>query len=258
METQAIGSRCRYDLNPDELSRLEGRLLAELGERGASEPGVYCVWVDSQSEYADIVRTHETNEWEYIPTIMADKECSSEFLIVVDSRDPQTQGVKRVSRITFVKDAYLTEGMTGMAIVDDVIRSNQGLGFEDVVNYYADLGVDVKKCFSVETNIRVEQADRYNGLPLAEIGYLAMFHRIDELREGGLSYIFSTINQASIDSFELIDLRAEPLAGREDIRTPAEEGEFDDDFVTVALPTTEHNLGIFQQIASLSAPEIHL
>lgn len=258
MEAQDAGSACRYDLSPDELSRLEAQLLGELAERGAGERDVYCVWVDSRSEYANIARTHETTKWKYIPAIMADKECSSEFLIVVDTRDPEDEGVKRVSRITFVKDTYVAQGLTGMAIVDDVIRSNQGLTFDDVIGYYAELGVDITKCFSVETNVKVKKAEKYKGLHLADIGYLAMFHKIDELREGGLSYIFSTINRASIESFERIDLRAEPLAGRPDIQTPAADGEFDENFVTVALPTTEHNLGIFQMIESLSAPEIHL
>lgn len=247
----------RYDLDPDEIATREAMLLTELSTI-SPYPDIYCVWIQPDSPFADIVRTYEARHWSYISDIMADKDSSSEFLIVVDTRNPDTQGVKRVTRITFANTDSRAAGRSGMAIIDDVINSDQGLTLEKFIRYYEEKGVDISTCFSVETNIRIKQADRYNGLPLAEVGYLAMFKKINQLRQGGLSYIFATINHDSIKSFKLIDLRAEPLVGRCDIRTPDEKGGFDNNFQTVALPTTEHNLGIFEQIVGLSAPDIKL
>jgi hypothetical protein len=245
----------RYDLDPEEMKAREGQLLAELAAT-SPDPDVYCVWISPDSPYADIARTHEAKHWDYIASIMTDKDPSSRFLFVVDTRDEATQGIKRVSRITFAVPDPKEAGATGMAIVDDVIDSGQGLDLDSFLDYYSEQGVDINRCFSVETNIKVKQAETYKGLPLADVGYLAMFNRIDELREGGLLYIFATVNQDSIDSFERIDLRAEPLAGRPELRTPDEKGGFDDDFHTVALPTTPHNLSIFEQITDFGAPEI--
>ncbi len=247
----------RYDLDPDELKKVEEDLVNEINSISPI-PDVYCVWVQPDSPYANIARTQEALHWSYIAEVMSDKEDRSQFLLVVDTRDPASQGVKRVSRITFAVEDPETEQSTGMAIIDDVIDSGQGLTLEAFVDFYKDKGVDISRCFSVETNIRVEKANRYNELPLAEVGYLAMFKKIDELRQGGLSYIFATINQDSINSFKLIDLQAEPIAGRNDLQTPAENGEFDQDFQTVALPTTDHNVGIFRNIESLCAPILQL
>ncbi len=189
---------------------------------------------------------------------MSDQDQDSHFLLVVDTRDPSTQGVKRVSRLNFAVPNPRDAHQTGMGIIDAVLDSDQSLTLDDFLQYYQERGVDIHTCFSVETNKLVERAERYNELPLAQIGYLAMFKKIDQLRQGGLSYIFAAINQDSIDSFRLIDLQDEPLAGRDDIRTPDGEGGFDAHFYTVALPTTEHNLNIFTAIAQFSAPEIDI
>jgi len=247
----------RYNLSPEQLTTEQERLLSDIRAIN-SEPDVYCVWVNADSPYADIVRTYETQYWGFMPEIMAGKEKSSEFLLVVDTRDPDLTEVKRVSRIALPYTNPQVSGRTGMTIVDDVLDSNQALTLETFLQYYNERGVDISRCFSVETNIRVKRSDRYKGLPLAEIGYLAMFQRIDTLRQNNLSYIFASINQDSIDSFKLIDLRVEPLAGRDELRTPGQDGKFIDDFRTVAIPTTKHNLNIFRQIESLSAPVIYV
>jgi len=252
MEVPTV-TKFRYDLDPDELKQTVKDLVNEI-HKISPNPDVYCVWVQPESRYADIARTHESSHWSYIADIMTDREERSQFLLVVDTRDPVTEGVKRVSRITFAVTDPAAEQKTGMAIVDDVIESDQGLTLEELLDYYSSQGVDLSTCFSVETNIRVEKAARYNGLPLAEIGYLAIFKKIDELRQGGTTCVFATINQDSIDSFKLIGLQAEAMAGRTDLQTPAENGEFDPDFKTVAIPSTDHNLGIFQKIESLGAP----
>lgn len=246
-----------YDLSEEELEELETRLIQEISTT-SSEPDVYCVWTSANSPFADIVRTHEKKHWDYISSVMDDKDAQSKFLLVVDTRDGATAGVKRVTRITFANKEPDNESLTGMAIIDDIINSEQGLSLEEFMQYYNEKGVDISKCFSVETNIKVQKADRYNGLPLAEIGYLAMYKQIENSRTGGLAYIFATINQDSIDSFDLIDLKHERIAGHSDVATPTDDGSFDVNFIPVALPTHQHNLDIFRSIISMSAPELYV
>jgi len=254
---ETLQNNFNYTLSPEQLGVLEGALVDDVLEIGSGRD-VYCVWLNSNSPYADIVRTHESAYWNNASEIFKKNEENSKFMLVVDTRHPGKEGIKRASRITFAQSDFIEKRKTGMAIVDDVIDSGQGLSFDDFIDYYSGKGVDIKTCFSVETNIKVEKAERYKGLPLAEIGYLAIFKKIEQTRKGNLAYIFAAINQDSINSFNLIDLRAEPLAGRTDLRTPDGAGCFYDDFQTVALPTTKHNLEIFTGIKGLSSSEIYL
>jgi hypothetical protein len=187
----------RYDLTNDEIKQYENEIAGIINEQLCEDHlGVCAVWIDSSSKYADIIRTYEKSFVDDINEIMVDHESRSLFLAIVDMRgsSPRVARVSRLSCPPASEDATVGEGKTGIALVDDVIDSGQGLDATEFHEFYKDKGVDLTRCLSVETNKKVFRAEHYKGLPLAQIGYLAIFHKLEQLRAGEPSYIFAAVN----------------------------------------------------------------
>lgn len=260
----------RYDLSEAELLAREASLIDEVNDRFEGKEDLYAVWVKPQSEYADILRTQESYYWPSMDEIMADHETSSLFLALVDTRNDRNEvvhGFRVTGNLAFGVSGVSKEGdsldesSTGIVLIDDIVNSNQNFTVEEFREYYDSRGFDVSKFISVETNFNrpglTNRVERYNGLPATQVGYLSLFQLCDK---EGLSVnetaIFASLNDEAITSLGLMGAEYEALAGRNDLMTPIENGEFDPEYKPVAIPATEVNLNIFREIAVFAAPTI--
>lgn len=255
----------RYNLDAIELSQID----KEVVELVRKEHGdiVASVWAPPTSAYANVVRTHEAAIFPEIPELMSSYEHESAFLMMVDARP----GADRVVRGTRVASPLFTEGQrpgaaegkVNIPMLQDMVASGQ-VSEAEILAYYGERGIDIDHCFSVETNFRIgERAERLNGAPLAQLGYLAMFNyavRLGSSSESSKvsSVIFAHVNKGTIDSFKLLGIEHEPFVGRNDLHTPSTGGKFDEHYIPAAYYATPHVKAVFANLASLAPPEIHV
>jgi ketosteroid isomerase-like protein len=122
-------------------------------------------------------------------------------------------------------------------LVEDVIGSNQGLSRAEVVDFYADRGVDVAATLSVETNVRFAGGDAdVGGMRSADAAYLACFDLLDRL--GGQA-VFAHLNAPARSSFARVGIPYGVLCGRDELRTPDGAGGFDDTYQPTAIERSE-------------------
>lgn len=248
----------RYDLIPSEITNLESQLAEAINDMLPDIDGVFAAWVDRNSAFANVVRTYEKNFWHDIDDIMAPHEDRSKFLLLLDMRnvgDPHVVHVFRVSDGLAESEMEVADS-TGIILIDDLINSGQNFTRNDFVDFYQQKGVKISDCVSVETNQKIKRAEHYNGLPMSQIGYIAIFEKLQPaLREGNV-FVFASVNKDAIESFKLVGLEYESIAGREDLKIPVSEGEFDNDYTAVAIPSSSENLKIFTSLVPLGAVAI--
>lgn len=263
----------RYDLSAEELQAREQELVRTVKKKFDDQDDLYAVWISPESPYADILRAQESFYWEHIQEIMAPHERQSLFLALVDTREGSDKivhgfrisggGVFTEDDRRVAQDIEIDPNSTGLVLIDDLINSEQGVTAEDFRGYYQARGFNVSKFISVETNFRrpgmEERVPRYNGLPASQVGYLALFQFCDREDLGvNESAIFASINHASVMSLGLVGLEYESIVGRDDLRTPVEDGKFDSDYKPVMIPASEKNISIFRTISKLAAPSLRL
>lgn len=249
----------RYDLNEQEIEQLESELAERLRDR---EDNLYALWIPPTSKYADIIRTGETKHWPEMSAIMETHEGESIFLAMFDTRGGMNKVVHgfRVSRSP-ANGFGADENHTGIVLIDDIIDSGQNLTAQEFREYYQSKGINLAQSPSVETNFRIQKTEKYNGLPLTQIGYIAIFQT---LAEGGeevevdKAAVFASLNQVAVDSLSAVGLDFEPVVGRQDIKTPVADGEFDDDYTPVAIPANANNLKVFEGLVGFAAPVVQL
>jgi hypothetical protein len=126
------------------------------------------------------------------------------------------------------------------------------------------MGMDLNKCVSVETNFRVgEKVERYNGLPLTQIGYIALFKLVEHMGiKDGDAAVFAALNKDATNSLSFMGATFEPLAGRQDLRTPSTDDDgnpcFDDDYKLVCIPASPTNLEVFGKLEGFAAPQLYV
>jgi len=252
-----------YHMSPERAGTLENELLAHVNARTDRET-VHAVWLPQESEYADLIRTLECEKFPEIADVMRPFEKQSVFLALVDNR-PEVQRIVHAFRLTSLShaDMEIPEGdTTGVALLDDIIDSDQDLTASEVKDYYEKQGIDLAKCVSVETNFRVgEKVKVEDGLPVSQKGYLAIFR---ELERGGVhegnAAVFAHLNRPAVSSLGMAGVEYGPLAGREDLQTPTvtPDGQriFDDKYRPVAIIATSHNVQVFQDLMPFAAPEV--
>ncbi len=247
-----------YSLSPEQITNYEQQLASLIDEKIGLADDVYAIWMEPSSSFANIVRTYEKTFWHDIDEIMAPHEDDSLFLALFDARGDVGKVVHgfRVSRGSqeFQNDE---SDSTGIVLIDDIVNSGQGFTAAEFRAYYRNKGIDLSKCLSVETNFKVQRAEHYNGLPMSQIGYIAIFDLIKDSLDDDLC-IFASINNLATQSFQLVGIQYEPIAGREDLKIPVSEGEFDDDYTGVALPPTKKNVDIFTNLIPFAAPSIRV
>ena len=256
----------RYDLSPEELAEREAQIVDLVRQKHGN---VVCsVWASPTSPFADFVRTEEIAKFPEIAELMESYEDESAFLLMVDAR-PEAGWVARGTRIaspvfTLGKRPGAAEGSINMPLVQGMIDSGQ-VTAKELIDYYAEKGINLDNCVSVETNRRIRASERVNGVPLAQLGYLAMFTfalGLGSSRESDKvsSCILAHINDETKRSFDFLGLgdNYEPLAGREDLHTPTSGGEFDDSYVPVAFFGTQQAKEVFGNLAAFMPPEMHV
>ena len=191
---------------------------------------------------------------------MQTHEDQSLFLLIFDTRKSRNE-VVHSTRIS----GFSTEGIrdendrTGLIIIDDIIDSNQGLTAKKFRDYYIEKGMDLMRCITVESNIKISNSEPKDGVHVPDLAYLSLFKNV--VARGGQvddSGVFAVINMPTVASFSRIGLGFEPLAGMKDLRTPADNGEFDDNFIPVFIPLDEKSNELFKAIEPFALNEIYL
>jgi hypothetical protein len=247
-----------YNLPAEELTRLETDMVEKARLKGGR--GISAVWISSNSPYANYIRTKEREVFDnqHIPELFSRYEDESAFLAIVDTR----RGKGRVIRGTRITSPNHNENGVGMgtevrmAMIQDMVESGQ-IDDEQLRGYYGRQGIDLNKCLSIETNFRIgERAPRRMGfMPISQLAYLAMYNRVVRHDHNASDVaIFAHINSASQASLNHFGVDIEPLAGRNDLKTPSIEGKFDDDYTPVAFLNTPRTRRAMQR-ASLIAPK---
>lgn len=266
----------RYNLSAEELEQGQADLVSEVEAKFGKAEGVYTVWLKPWGKYTNIIRTFEAQQFPEVPKLVTDEvENDSQFLAIIDTRG----GAGKVIHGTRISGARnqrsdehpvspeAPEELTGIIMVDEIIMSQQGLTAQEFYDYYRSKHYDMPRCVGVETNFRVggytEQVEDYNGLSIAQVGYLAIFKLLeDQGLEPGNGGVFANINIGSIRSFSMIGLQYEALAGREDLRTPTVDSNgnptFDPKYRPVLVPSTANNIEIFKQLYELGAQQLYL
>ena len=248
-----------YNLSEEQIRALEAdialRLKAEVGEN----EDLYSLWVNPNSEYANIARTNEKKYWKYMPEIMSEHEDQSLFLMIYDTRGDRNEVIHGTRISGFTPDGLREDNtQTGLIIIDDIINSSQGLTAKKFRDYYIDRGIDLMKCITVESNVAIARSKRYNGLHTPDLAYLSIFKNL--VARGGQpndSYVFAVINRPTVLSFERIGLEYEHLAGMENLRTPSTPGNFDDDFIPVGIPHNDKSHKLFEDIEAFALKEVY-
>lgn len=256
----------RYDLSPEELVEREARIVDLVRQQ---QGDIVCsVWAPSTSPYADVVRTRELEKFPEMLELMRGYEDESVFLLMVDAR-PNAGWIARGTRIAspiFTRGVRpsIREGSINIPLLQGMIDSGQVTG-QELIDYYAEKGINLDNCVSVETNLKIRQSERLNGVPLAQLGYLTMFNFALGLGSSGesddvSSCILAHINEDTKRSFEFLGLGGdyEPLVGREDLHTPTSGGVFDDSYIPVAFFASQRAKAVFGNLAPFMPPEIHV
>lgn len=256
---KSINNYPDYNLSETQIRYLEADLANRITRDMGLEEDLYSLWVDPNSIYSNIARTNEKKYWKYMPEIMSEHEDQSLFLMLFDTRNDRNE-VVHGTRISGFRPEGLRDdnSQTGLIIIDDIINSNQGLTAKYFRDYYTSRGIDLMKCITVESNVSISRTKRYNGLHTPDLAYLSIFKNL--ISRGGNpddSYVFAVINMPTVLSFGRIGLDYESLAGMKTLRTPSTPGEFDDNFLPVAIPHTQESHKIFQDIEPFELKEVY-
>jgi hypothetical protein len=250
----------RYDLNEDEMSGEEKKLVQRVWAENKKEENVQSVWLSTYSTSSNIVRSWESKYYPEISEVVDDEaERHSAFLAIVDNRLNQKKIVHtaRVTSPNLASDTSLnTNERTYFASIDELIEAGL-FTTQELRDYYTQLGIDVDSCISVETNQRIgEKAERFNGLGTAEIAYLTFFRLLAANNPDlGKTGIFANINRASYLSFARFGLKFENLLGREDLKFSVN-GSEKDYYRPIFIPYIEENIALFRSIDSQIPEEL--
>ena len=217
-----VGYEARYDLSDQEIGELERDLIEEIKLRGVEE-GVTATWVKPDSKYANLVRTVEAGYFPEVTEVTEEDEKNTMFMILVDTRS----SVNRVIHATTVMkpnevDPSCDNQPTGFYTVDRLVDLGN-FSSEEFYNCYQGRDIDLSKSISIETNFRVGEQSKINGIGSAELAYIALLQHIEEGGgELGKSVVFATINDLQAESLKRLGIKSENLMGRDDLLTPEE------------------------------------
>lgn len=269
-EITAEGFELDYKLGEVQFNSLEQLLVDEIDSFTENDPKtINAVWISQDTPYANLIRTLEAERFPEMPSVMEHFEDQSKFLALVDVRE-ESRGIVHAFRLTSkvltqsqedVEDSDSNE--IGIALVDDLIDSGQGLTVDEVHEYYSSRGVDLSRCIAVESNFRVKKSETETGLRVSDLGYIALFQVIEKSGVAdGRAAVFAHLNEPAVHSLGAIGLEYEPVAGREDLKTPTIDTDgtlgFDHKYSPVSIPTTPNNVKVFNDMALFAAPTYEL
>ncbi|MGQ0805047.1 MAG: hypothetical protein ACT4PI_14450 [Actinomycetota bacterium] len=235
---------------------LQSQLVQELAAQSGHE-GVVAGWVPPLHPHSELIRALEAEVFPEIPDIMRPYELACEFLALVDTRPSEARVVHafRLSGATGLGPTQSPDGVESV-LLEDLAASDQGVDLPAITDYYAGRGIDLRRSLSIETNFRVgARAEAENGLPAAQLGYVALFQQI--LREN-VQVLFAHMNEPAMRSLANVGVGSEPIAGRDDLRTPTVGGSFDDDYAPIAILVNAENSAVLASLSDFAAPEVRL
>lgn len=252
-----------YELSQEELDRLEKELVGKVRERYGRT--VASVWVSSHSPYANFIRTHENETFSklHVPELFEKYEDESAFLITVDTRKGQDRAIRgtRVSSPQFsAKEADPESDDVRIAMIQDMVGAGQFTN-EEFKEYYKQIGINPNKSLSVETNFRIgDRAPRIKGIiPVSHLAYLSMYNFVLERNPGTHdACIFAHVNDATINSLTRMGIPLDPLMGNGELRTPAGDGTYDDNFKPVAIFNTAEAVKKMRKLRIFAPKEMRL
>ena len=254
----------RYDLSIEEMETLESELVQK-ARKANMDGGIVAVWINPKSKYANFVRMHES---QYFPEVADVKESDDDdilFLALIDTRDgvnkvihgAQMTGLSYIPTKRLFKKQDNKQDSTGLYTLDSLI-SLGNFTYYELNEYYAKIGVDVSKSIAVETNFRIENADKYQGLTPAEIAYLMSF-RLVKRTSGKLTNKarFASINRASKISFKRFGLEFQTVMNRAEFIT--EESMLGKETLPIAVTYTQEVKSLMEVVdANIKIPEIFI
>lgn len=248
-----------YQLSEEELRSLEHELVetVQLASKNllaedddVQKDDIYATWLPSTSKFTNILRTHEASYFPEVAELPIETEANSTFLAMVDTR-PEYKRVVHATTVSGIDSEQVGEerknGRTGFITIDDLIEEGNFTS-EEFLDYYKNMGIDLNRSFSVDTNYRIgEKTTNDDGLSSPDLAYLTLFQLLRSRTLGSVTTaIFASINKDSIDSFKRIGLEYEPLMGRTDLVTSeSREGK---DFLPVMLPWSKSNRDLFKSM----------
>lgn len=261
----------RYNLSSEEMEHGIKELIEIATNIHGPEEDVFTVWVSWNHPLSNVVRTAEASRIPEMPEVMEGNEHRSLFLATIDTRDGQKELARgfRISGAGFDMDSYdtsempkITNDSTGFALIDDIISSGQEFTIDDYYSYCEKTGIDTSRCICVESNFKVDEEKRfepYNGLPLSQIGYVALFQLVENRGADGAA-VFTTLNKDAIASLDFLGVEYSPFANR-NLKTPTVldgvKG-FDEQYTPVTIPSVPQNLELFRGLLNFAAPDIRI
>lgn len=249
-------SRESYNLSPEQMDEIEAELFTKIRSLVGASPVAVAV-VPHDSRYADFGRTSETQIYKGYDNhaAMAPYENQSFFLYTYDTETGTIAHVKRIVRAKTPEELGGSE-LTGLEIIDDRLKATgeEHASLEDIKDFH---GLDdLSRVWNVAANHIMRRQNKKTGLPYTEASYLALFRLT---REENINAILAYVNDDARHSlFEKADLEYSLLGGRAyhlpDDPVNHETTTYDDDYVAVCIPETDHNLGVFEAIP-LFVPE---
>jgi hypothetical protein len=216
----------RYDLTQEEMQELETNLVKDV-ESLMPDAEICALWIDPRSPYANFIRMHEASYFPEVTGVTPEDELNTAFLAIVDMRDSARRvvhGATVMGERFRQSGTELDENRTGFFTVDSLIELGN-FSAQEFRDYYKANGIDLSKSISVETNFRIgDKAEPYNGVGTADLTYVALFRSIMEQQpdfKGAV--VFATVNKMQRSSFQRVGMRADPLMGVEQYRTPEAE-----------------------------------
>lgn len=251
--TAAIG---RHDLSPTEYADGEALLVGQI-EAELPVEGLFTARIDPRHPFADLVRTVEHDQFHEVAALMTPYEPSFSFIAIIDTRR-ETRRIVHAFRIG-LPQLDGVRALTGLALLDDIIKSGQGVTFEALWAYYSGRGMDLTRAISVETNFRVGDRTEspIDGVRVSDFGYLSVFYL---LQERSAPVIFAHQNLQALASLGKLGLEYEDIAGRAGLQTPSIDDEglpyYDDEYTPLAIPASDHNVQLFKALSSFAVPEL--
>lgn len=260
----------KYNVEPEEFRLLQEDLIKKINDL-SDDVGIHAVWLNTDNKFSNLVRTLEAGVFPEITAFVTPLvESRSRFLTILDTSDDHRRILHgfRISSISISNAVeeehkenrfYVQDDNIGLAMVDELIQSGQGFTAKEFIDYYERIGVDIKNCISVETNFRVGEKVETDGLRVSDLGYIAIFNSL-ERKSTSLDdvCVFAYLNAPAIKSLQATGIEYRPFAGREDLKAPGVDDDFDEHYIPIAIPKNKRNTDVFKSIAPFGAPEVEL
>lgn len=244
----------RYDLDATTMDTLEA-LVIECAQREAPESPIVAVRVPYDAPAANFGRTGEQIVFDKLGEKydfnkgMSPYETSSTFLYTVDKHDgviPRIAHSKRIvsARLGIKDEDGRGDGLTGLEPIDDRLLATdpkERMCFEDLL---IESGLSVEglaRVINVATNFTTERAEPATLWPHSLFSYKATFALAMERGAPAIVAYMNLRAKLSLGKMGVDNV----LLGGKSFHLPKTDGGYDENYVAVVIPGSEHNISAF-------------